>query len=159
MFQRRWEISISTPSSSIAAIEGKIDLVHHFGWIFSLIVAVGAYIIHSHNNNISKNKRNSDSNTSHPLNSPLVRAAVITALEATSTDLLGLEKYILPLFPLLNYDNKSEIVLRFFCGNFGLILLNPAYTTTESGRKTALDILEKMISVTMVRGAQSGELI
>ena len=164
LVQRRWELSISTSSSSIAAIEEQVDFVHHFGWMFSLIVAVGAYvIIHNHNNNISKNKTNSDSNTSHPLNNPLVWAAVITALEAISTDLFGLEKYILPLFPLLNYDkcahDKSEIVLRFFCGNFGLILLNPAYTTTESRRKTALDILEKMISVTMVRGAQSGELI
>ena len=164
IFQRRWEISISTSSSSMAVVEEQIHFVHHVGWIFSLIIAAGAYVIHSHNNNnISKNKTNPDSNTSHPLTNPLVWAAVITALEAISTDLFGLEKYVLPLFPLLNYDkcahDESEMVLRFFCGNFGLILLNPAYTTTESGRKTALDILEKMISVTMVRGAQSGELI
>ena len=59
LIQRRWEISISTSSSSIAAIEEQIDFVHHFGWIFSLIVAVGAYVIHNHNNNISKNKTNS----------------------------------------------------------------------------------------------------
>ena len=149
LVQRRWELSISTSSSSIAAIEEQVDFVHQFGWMFSLIVAVGAYVIIHNHNNKSKNKTNSDSSTSHPLNNPLVWAAVITALEAISTDLFGLEKYILPLFPLLNYDkcahDKSEIVLRFFCGNFGLILLNPAYTTTESGRKTALDILEKMI--------------
>ena len=48
----------------------------------------------------------------------------------------------------------------FFCGNFGVILLSPAWTTTPGDRgKTALTLLEKMIEVTMMRGAQTGGVI
>ena len=85
---------------------------------------------------------------------------MLTAIESISTDLFGLENYILPLFPTLRGGTNNSIntnTLTFYCGNFGLILLNPAYSATAKGCETALDILEKMISVTMVRGAQSGE--
>ncbi|CAK9023116.1 unnamed protein product [Durusdinium trenchii] len=44
----------------------------------------------------------------------------------------------------------------FFCGNFGLILLNEAWAASSS---TIKDILELMVEVTMVRGAQSGGVV
>ena len=170
MLERRWQIPITitsaTTSYSCSAntmIEGEIALVRHFGWMFSLILAVGAYTYTS--KTIKTNKLSAVASSS-PIDNPMVWAAVITALEAMSTDLFGLERYILPFFPMLNPTNDSLVyahdggcikMVTFFCGNFGLILLNPAYTATDNGRKTALNILEKMISVTMVRGAQSGE--
>ena len=39
----------------------------------------------------------------------------------------------------------------FFCGNFGIILLNSNWLNKDGGKK-ALDMLEKMIEVTMMRG-------
>jgi len=70
-------------------------------------------------------------------------AASLTALEAISTDLLG----FIPKFP--------NGVL--FCGNFGVIMLHKAWSS--NGDTTVLDILEKMVQVTMMRGAQSGGVV
>lgn len=72
--------------------------------------------------------------------------AVLTALEAISTDLLGLYA--------ITATNKCV----FYCGNFGVLLLHEAWTKGDHG-KTALDILERMISVTMSRGAQTGGVV
>ena len=79
-------------------------------------------------------------------------AAVVTALEAVSTDLLGLG---VPssLGAVASSSSSSSVTL--LCGNFGVILINAAW----AGKKEALDILEKMIEVTMMRGAQSGGVV
>lgn len=100
-------------------------------------------------------------------------AAYITALEAVSTDLLGFvpasdysslssssQKYShLLLHQYHHHDDGGGggnyhhrvLLLRCFCGNFGILLLNPSWLAIDGGR-TALDILEKMINVTMMRG-------
>ena len=41
--------------------------------------------------------------------------------------------------------------LFFFCGNFGILLLNPSWINIDGGKR-ALDMLEKMVEVTMMRG-------
>lgn len=105
------------------------SVVRHVGWIFSVFVAVLCCYL------TSKSER-----------SRMLRlAAVLTALEALSTDLLGLY--------YLSSSNNDGI---YYCGNFGIIFLHEDWCTADNG-KTALDILENMISVTMVRGAQSGK--
>ena len=72
-------------------------------------------------------------------------AAVVTALEAVQTDLLQQR---------VSLSSSSSIL---FCGNFGIILVNLAWATR--GSRDALSILEKMIEVTMMRGAQSGGVV
>jgi hypothetical protein len=69
-------------------------------------------------------------------------AAIITAFEALCSDLFG-----------LGVVNATGSL--FFCGNFGIILLNPAWNDVDHG-KTALELLERMIQVTMMRGAPDG---
>lgn len=44
------------------------------------------------------------------------------------------------------------------CGNFGIILINAAWAKCENGVR-AFDVLEKMVYVTMMRGAQSGGVV
>jgi len=44
------------------------------------------------------------------------------------------------------------------CGNFGIVLLNFEWARTTNG-KSAYDLIEKMINVTMMRGAQSGGVV
>mmetsp|Transcript_2825 Transcript_2825/g.6181 ORF Transcript_2825/g.6181 Transcript_2825/m.6181 type:complete len:1521 (-) Transcript_2825:409-4971(-) len=161
IFERRWQMPIDYSKRS-ATIEWKLGLVRHSGWIFSLIYALLAYMYV-----FNYNKKRSIA--SSPLQNAAVWAAAITAVEAMSTDLLGLEMLALPFFPVSKSESATGCIGNangacvkmdtFFCGNFGIILLNPAYSATESGRRTALDILEKMISVTMVRGAQSGGVV
>jgi hypothetical protein len=68
-------------------------------------------------------------------------AAFLTACEALCTDLLGL-----PVIPFL------PTTKAFYCGNFGIILLHQAWLRGDA----ALDVLEKLVQVTMMRGAQSG---
>ncbi len=107
-------------------------------------------------------------------NSPAMPiVAYITALEAISTDLLGFvpaayyhdqqqqihssfQQYPHLLHQSYHHGNDDGdqdqlLLLRCFCGNFGILLLNPSWLAIDGGR-TALDILEKMINVTMMRG-------
>ena len=60
------------------------------------------------------------------------------------TDLLG-------FVPASWYDGHAEGQMILYCGNFGVILLNSAWINVDGG-KTALDVLEKMVEVTMMRG-------
>jgi len=94
-------------------------------------------------------------------------AAYITAMEAISTDLFGFipanyHNHPPSEHPHLQYHHLDYIdddgnhhhrllLLRCFCGNFGVLLLNPSWLAIDGGR-TALDVLEKMITVTMMRG-------
>jgi hypothetical protein len=41
--------------------------------------------------------------------------------------------------------------ILFFCGNFGIILINSSWINVDGGKR-ALDMLEKMVEVTMMRG-------
>jgi hypothetical protein len=72
-------------------------------------------------------------------------AAHITTLEGIVTDLLG----FIPA--ALSGESVNEGQLILYCGNFGVILLNSVWISADGGKK-ALDILEKMIEVTMMRG-------
>jgi len=67
------------------------------------------------------------------------------ALDGACTDVFGVGKW----------GVGASTVL---CGNFGIVLLNAAWARTEGGR-AAFDALEKMVYVTMMRGAQSGGVV
>jgi hypothetical protein len=71
-------------------------------------------------------------------------AAWITCLEAVSIDLLG-------FFPPAARGT-------LFCPNFGIVFINSNWVEMEGGSK-ALEMLQKMIYVTIIRGAQSGGVL
>ena len=81
-------------------------------------------------------------------------AAAITAVEAITTDLLQWNS-LLPVLAMAPSIGGNLSVFR--CGNFGIILLHHLWLTDQG--QAALDILEKMVKVTMMRGAQSGGVI
>ena len=56
------------------------------------------------------------------------------------------------------YVANTPQTLHLFCGNFGVILINTSWINIDGG-KAALDMLEKMVEVTMMRGAQSGGVV
>ena len=122
-------------SSDVLFIEA---MTRHSGWMFSVIVAVIlAYMyFYAYRSSYRAN---------------IIIAATITAIEAVWTDLL-----CLPVVPL--FGPASPGIYTFFCGNFGLIVINSAWTSKDNGRH-ALDLLEQMVNVTMMRGAQSGGVI
>lgn len=110
----------------------KAGLVQHAGWIFSAVLALFLVFY-------GRGKKNMK---------PFQSAAVVTALEALSTDLLGIGIVA----------GVSSATL--FCGNFGVILLHSGWTDAPGDYgKTALDLLQKMIEVTMMRGAQTGGVV
>ena len=51
--------------------------------------------------------------------------------------------------PMQNGSSSSALFL--FCGNFGILLINSSWINVDGG-KAALDMLEKMVEVTMMRG-------
>jgi hypothetical protein len=129
----------SIPSLTKAE-DWEIDMVRHAGWITSVLVALAfGSVLH---------RRKGSWMSQQQLHSACLWAAVMTALEGISTDLLS--------FASFSVMSKTT----FLCGNFGVILLNPGWTNTPGDYgKTALDLLEKMIEITMMRGAQTGGVI
>jgi hypothetical protein len=109
-------------------------ITRHAGWIFSLALALVLHVIRQKYH--------------WKISATACLAAYVTAVEAFSTDFLG-------LVPRLGGLESSTVV---FCGNFGIILLNTKWMTDDNG-KTALDVLEKMVNVTMMRGAQCGGVV
>ena len=71
---------------------------------------------------------------------PVSVAACWTALDGITSDLLG-------------YHSDETSPDRFFCGNFGLVLLDLACAAKVK------PLLETMLRVTMMRGAQSAGLV
>ena len=67
--------------------------------------------------------------------------ASIVAVESITTDLFGWT-------PVFVFPAGCFVA---WCGNFGLVLLNPMWINVDGGR-TALEVLEKMVEVTMMRG-------
>lgn len=115
--------------------------IHHAGWIASLILAVLGTAFSSSSSSTSKN------NGSFFSASEACRlAAWITFAEAFCTDFVGIGGVA---------DVAGQL---FYCGNFGLILVNPAWIKEDKGRK-ALDMIEQMVHITMMRGAQSGGVV
>jgi hypothetical protein len=109
-------------------------IIRHSGWITSVWIA---WFLRDHETKQTRDRRGA-----------AFLAAVLTAIEAISTDLLRIP--VIPLFqPILPNS--------FFCGNFGIILLHQAWL--QDGGTSALDVLEKMVQVTMMRGAQSGGVV
>ena len=124
----------------------QFALIRHSGWIFSVMVVL--ILLH-----FSSKKANDDQSKLHRKDD-MKLAAIVTAVEAICTDLLNLGT--------VNGINNNSMTTKlfFFCGNFGVILLSPTWTTTNGDHgKTALTLLEKMIEVTMMRGAQTGGVI
>jgi len=119
----------------------QFDAVKHAGWILSALVAVLVYFYTGPSQRKHKASLTSDT-TDHYY---LLMAAVVTSIEAIATDLLGIGTLC------------GTTVPTFFCGNFGILLLNPVWQKKIA--TTALELLEKMIEVTMVRGAQSGGVL
>ena len=128
-FGRYCLIDIGNFDSSSAL---RISIICHFGWIFSLCLAVWVHYKHR--------RDGTDPIFKQPM---FVVAAYATALEGISTDLLG-------MIPAIS-QSTSATTISFFCGNFGIILINSAWINTDGGKK-ALDMLEKMVEVTMMRG-------
>ena len=123
------------------------------GWMGSVLIWLLSMILWK----LSKRNDNNDNDklSLSWLSSPMVYAAFVTAMEAVVTDLFrwiphhynsgssgGDDDY---------YGENKATTLLAYCGNFGIILLNPAWLNIDGGR-TALDVLEKMVEVTMMRG-------
>jgi len=113
-----------------------VMIIRHSGWISSILLGLVVHLIHSRTHSAANKWINSARS-----------AAWITAAEAISTDLLG--------FGLYGTLSSST----FLCGNFGIILINPLWTESSQSSKQVLDLLAKMINVTMMRGAQTGGVI
>ena len=103
------------------------ESVLHIGWLFSTILAICLFLLR---------RRTKDDTWSI-----WVYIASVVALESITTDLLGWT-------PMFVFPAGCYVA---WCGNFGLVLLNPMWINVDGGR-TALEILEKMVEVTMMRG-------
>jgi hypothetical protein len=145
--------------TAASALNLKLFLLRLLGWVFSVLVAIS---VHLH---LRRKFTSSYSSMSSSTWVWCIVAAYVTAFDAIATDLFGLPQLYLPTAALSGLFSSfsawscdpmisSSDVAVLCCGNFGVILLHSAWF--EKGGKYAFDILEKMIQVTMMRGAQSG---
>jgi hypothetical protein len=140
-----------------------INWIRHAGWIFSCSLALFLHWYFGKSTQAQQSQVQSQALNSSNTTILILRwAAYATAVDAIATDL------VLPLFhssalPVTESTNScSPVHMIFWCGNFGLILLNPAWIQHEKkshGSGSAMQILKDMIRVTMMRGAQSGGVL
>ncbi len=115
-------------SSMRFASEYELNIVRHAGWISSLVLAVVACVVHRY--------------LDKKCTEILFFTAVLTLVEAIVTDGLG-----------FGIADTMASRSAFFCGNFGIIMLNDAWVKCPGDNgTTVLNLLEKMISITMMRG-------
>jgi hypothetical protein len=122
------------------------SLIRHSGWIISVIIAILCHFLYKRQQQ-QQQKLRQELRVS--LSPSVVLAAYITAMEGISTDLLGWTPHHDSLWYTTTNNNSSSsssTYLTFFCGNFGILLLNPSWLSVDGGR-TALDVLEKMVSL------------
>ena len=121
------DLNSASPSVSIAGPPTRMhsDFIRHGGWIASLLFAI-AVVVAMYYEGICVNEMYF-----------VVVALFLTAAEAVHSDLLSFNR---PLG-------------RFFCGNFGVLLLQQA----SAHRVDAF--LRRMLKVTMMRGAQSAGFV
>ena len=122
------------------------DVIRHAGWIFSILLAIGCHLLHNYRRTTINT---SDDYKGSSILGSITMVAYLVAFEAIVTDLFKLT----PMHTVIQNDS-----IICFCGNFGILLLNPSWLSIDGGR-TALDVLEKMVNVTMMRGAQSGGVV
>lgn len=177
LMKRRFTISPSPPSVSfgiiiLRAIFGRhciIDIsassppfvpevIANSGWIFSWFLALMSHYLYIQARHHSYGRHHPQSGIMSLKKEPIiVVAAYMTAIEATTTDLLGWVPLAYRYFgqylsiPVDNISIDGNYKCIFFCGNFGVILINSSWINIDGGKK-ALDMLEKMVNVTMMRG-------
>lgn len=138
--------------------EAALRITRHAGWIASLFLAVWIEMCYQRQHHEQQRRATTRGNFCS-----LRWAAWVTALEALWTDLLQWPTVPTILGdvggPGMDNTGQHQQQERFLhCGNFGMILLHHVWWTNEYG-SVALDVLEKMIQVTMMRGAQSGGVV
>jgi hypothetical protein len=125
-----------------AAVAAASSLIRHSGWITSVIIAILCHLLYKHQQQQQTHRQE----LRVSISPCVVLAAYITAIEGISTDLLGWTPHLDSLwYTTNNNSSSSSSYLTFFCGNFGILLLNPSWLSVDGGR-TALDVLEKMVS-------------
>ena len=159
-------IPSATNADGLMSSEAAASIITHSGWILSLLLAVGMHYFYAR-------LRNSNKNTIEPAFSlcsavevaPMfILAAYIAAVESITSDLMGFVPKMVNNFLHLGSSaaaspsSASSIHLLLHCGNFGIILLNSQWINVDGGQR-ALSVLEKMVEVTMMRGAQSGGVV
>eukprot|EP00984_Skeletonema_dohrnii_P000867 scaffold260_cov145-Skeletonema_dohrnii-CCMP3373.AAC.2 len=150
------------------------SIITHSGWILSLLLAFGMHFLYYARLRSSASITN-NKNTTKPASFICLAAAVaptfilaayITAVESIASDLMGFVPKMAKNILLLGGGSSSaatssptsSIQLLLHCGNFGIILLNSQWINVDGGQR-ALSVLEKMVEVTMMRGAQSGGVV
>jgi len=128
------------------SLSNSLLLIRHTGWIASFLVAVAVY----HLTNRRQEKQNGDKAASW-----CQLASYLVAIDAMLTDLVGFNPVFMSTASTQSFQSSS-LHHTFFCGNFGLILLHSSWFDDD---KSVIGILEKMIQVTMMRGAQSGGVV
>ncbi len=136
--------------------------VRHAGWISSCLLLVLLTIYFRRFNRFDYTVKRDNGNDSDKndrqlpfvggiMSNGILMAALVTAMEAITTDFIGWD----PLLPLY----VGTIRQTFYCGNFGVILLSRTWFDNKETTSDALDTLQQMIEVTMMRGAQSGGVV
>lgn len=113
-------------------------IIHHAGWVTSLLLATPLLLATSRHLAL----RDSGEISLHTMELLVLTVCfLLTACEAICSDLLSKSSPV---------DGQNY---RFFCGNFGLILLQ------QSQAHRARTFMRRMMRITMVRGAQTAGLI
>ncbi len=152
----------ATRVDEVMSNETAASIITHSGWILSLLLALGMHYLYStrlRGRNATK-LASSSSISAASVGPTFILAAYIAAVESVTSDLMGFVPKLVKNFVAspASPSSTSSFELLLHCGNFGVILLNSQWINIDGGQR-ALSVLEKMVEVTMMRGAQSGGVV
>ena len=161
----------ATKVDEVMSSETAASIITHSGWILSLLLALGMHYLYSirlrgknaaaaASKNATKHASSSISVSAVSVAPTFILAAYIAAVESITSDLMGFVPKMVKNFVASSASSSStsSFELLLHCGNFGVILLNSQWINIDGGQR-ALSVLEKMVEVTMMRGAQSGGVV
>ena len=119
--------------------------IRHAGWLFSVALCVALEFWCAAAAPDDDADGADDAAARAPVRGAYRAAALATAAEALASDLLGLARA----------RERAADAAFFGCGNFGMVLLDACWADTPAAR----DILQRMVEITMMRGAQSGGVV
>ncbi|CAI5501080.1 unnamed protein product, partial [Closterium sp. Naga37s-1] len=168
-------LKCASPASLYQSSSVEAAIIRHAGWVFSVFLSVLAWIA------LFLRSRSVDS--SGAADAPaaasssgaawLVDVALgvsVCAVSSLASDAFRLHPFSYPannradcrLNAATGGGGGPQVVWRFFCGNFGMIMAQSGSALHAWGRERAVDalgVLERMAAISSERGGQSGGVV
>ncbi|CAI6004279.1 unnamed protein product [Closterium sp. NIES-64] len=167
-------LKCASPASLCQSSSVEAAIIRHAGWVFSVFLSALAWIALFLRSRSTESSAAPDAPAAASSGAAwLVDVALgvsVCAVSSLASDALCLRPFSYPadnrvdcrLHAAAGGGGGPQLVWRFFCGNFGIIMAQSGSALHAWGRERAVDalgVLERMAAISSERGGQSGGVV